>query len=196
MEQSNVSNDEGRFDQALIARIATGDQHAFAALYDRLAGQAYSLAVYMLKDSHAAEDVVQEAFVNIWRMAGSYSMGRGSVTAWALTVVRNRAVDHLRQARSRPQIAGDVEEVVIATPHDSVWTLVTQSLDAEMVRAALDGLPVEQREAIELGFFGGYSHQEIADRTGQPLGTVKSRIRNGLKKMKALLLMEEETSAR
>lgn len=197
MEPSNVSNGEAAFDQALIARIATGDQAAFAALYDRLATQAYSLALYVVKDGRAAEDVVQEAFVNIWRMAGSYTTERGTVGAWAMTVVRNRAVDHLRRLSSRPQIAGDLEKVVVATAHDEVWLAVTQSLDAARVRGALTCLPPEQREAIEMGFFQGLSHQEIANRKGLPLGTVKSRMRNGLKKMRAHLAGEEErTSAR
>ena len=196
MAQRNVSKDEVALDQALIARIAAGDQEAFAALYDRLASQAYSLAVYVTKDGRTAEDVVQEAFVNIWRMAGSYTTGRGSVSAWAMTVVRNRAVDHLRRLGSRPQIASDLENVIVATPHDEVWTSVAQTLDADTVRNALGCLPPEQREAIEMGFFNGLSHQEIAERTGLPLGTVKSRMRNGLRKMRANLTGEERTPAR
>ena len=197
MEPKNVSKIEVAADQALIARIATGDQDAFAALYDRLATQAYSLALYVVKDGRAAEDVVQEAFVNIWRMAGSYTTARGTVSAWAMTVVRNRAVDHLRRLNARPQIASDLENVVVATAHDEVWTLVTQSLDAETIRKAMRSLPPEQRETIEMGFFQGLSHQEIADRKGLPLGTVKSRMRNGLKKMRANLAGEEKrTSAR
>jgi RNA polymerase sigma-70 factor (ECF subfamily) len=150
-----------------------------------------------VKDGRAAEDVVQEAFVNIWRMAGSYTTARGTVGAWAMTVVRNRAVDHLRRLNARPQIASDLENVVVATAHDEVWTLVTQSLDAETIRKAMRSLPPEQRETIEMGFFQGLSHQEIADRKGLPLGTVKSRMRNGLKKMRANLAGEEKrTSAR
>lgn len=195
MDQPNVSKDETSLDRALIVRVAAGDQEAFAALYDRLCTQAYSLAVYVMKDGRAAEDVVQEAFVNIWRMAGSYTTDRGSVAAWAMTVVRNRAVDHLRRLNSRPQIASDLENVVIATPHDEVWASVAQTLDAETVRAALAALTPEQRETIELGFFQGLSHQEIADRTGTPLGTVKSRMRNGLRKMRAHLAGQERTSA-
>ena len=147
MQQRDVSKDEVVLDQGLIARIAAGDQEAFAALYDRLATQAYSLALYVTKDAGAAEDVVQEAFVNIWRMAGSYTVERGSVGAWAMTVVRNRAVDHLRRVSSRPQIASDLENVVVATPHDEVWASVAQELDAETIREAMSCLPPEQREA-------------------------------------------------
>jgi len=196
VDPRNVSKDEIAHDQALVARIADGDQEAFAALYDRLATQAYSLAIYVVKDGRAAEDVVQEAFVNIWRMARTYTTERGSVAAWAMTVVRNRAVDHLRRLSSRPRIVGDLENLIVATPHDEVWASVARSLDAETVRGAMSSLPVEQQQTIEMGFFQGLSHQEIADRTGLPLGTVKSRMRNGLRKMRARLVGEERRSAR
>ena len=187
MESANVPVNEEISDQTLVDRVASGDQEAFATLYDRLSSQAYSLALYVVKDPGVAQDVVQEAFVNIWKMAGSYSRDRGTLSAWALTTVRNRAVDHLRRQRSRPQIVGDLENVVVATPHDEVWSEVAQGLDAEKVRAAMLTLSAEQRETIELGFFKGLSHQEIADRTGSPLGTVKSRMRNGMIKLRVEL---------
>jgi RNA polymerase sigma-70 factor (ECF subfamily) len=171
-------------DEALLSRAASGDEDAFASLYDRLAGPAYSLALHILRDSGWAEDVLQEAFVNIWRRAGSYQRERGTVRAWALTIVRNRAVDHYRHRGAQPREVATTDLALLATSDESVWQTVVKSLEAETVRCALDAIPEEQRAPIEMAYFQGLTQAEIAERTMLPLGTVKSRMRLGLEKLR------------
>ena len=148
------------------------------------------MAYYILRDSQWAEDVVQEAFVNIWRVAGSYDTQRGTVKTWALATVRNRSIDHLRRQNSRPVASMDIEDEIVATAPESVWDQVVQSLEAESLHRALNEVPEEQRRVIEMAYFGGLSQQEIANDTGLPLGTVKSRVRLGLMKLREGLTIE------
>ncbi len=181
---------ESLSDQELLVRAGSGDEEAFASLYDRLAWPAYSLAYYILRDPQWAEDVVQESFVNMWRVAASYDTQRGTVKTWALATVRNRSIDHLRRQSSRPVASVQLEAETVATAPESVWDEVARSLEAETVHRALKTLPEEQQRVIEMAYFSGLSQQEIANDAGLPLGTVKSRMRLGLMKLRESLAGE------
>ncbi|PZR80138.1 MAG: hypothetical protein DLM52_00010 [Chthoniobacterales bacterium] len=180
-------------DQALIVRIAKGDESAFAVLYDRLSRPLYSLAVKMLEDKTEAEDALQEACMQIWRRAPTYDADKSSVFTWAVLITRSKVIDHLR-ARSRKQ--GVVQEVLessegsqtsTASAAESASDIVEKSDDATRVQAILHQLPQEQRQAIELAFFTYLTHQEIAARLSEPLGTIKARIRRGLLRLRDAL---------
>ena len=165
--------------------MARGDHDALAELYDRHARPIYSLALRILQDPSDAEDVVQEVFSQAWQQAGRYDPSRGAVAAWLLTVGRSRAIDRLRARRARPENLMDERAVLNVV--DLGQTQDQQILSAEQiarVRAALDELPVLQRVAIELAYYEGLTHAEIAARLEQPLGTVKTRIRLALLKLR------------
>jgi RNA polymerase sigma-70 factor (ECF subfamily) len=175
-------------DQAAVARMARGEGDAVAELYDRHARPIYSLALRILGDATEAEDVVQDVFAQAWRQASRYSASRGAVAAWLLTLARSRAIDRLRSRRARP--AGVSDDRVADRLADVRPTADVQVLSSEQVarvRAALDELPLLQRAAIELAYFEGLTHAEIADRLEQPLGTVKTRIRLAMLKLRDVL---------
>ena len=171
-------------DHTALERMARGDHDALAELYDRHARLVYSLALRIVRDQGDAEDVVQEVFSQAWRQAARYESSRGNVIAWLLNLARSRAIDRLRGRRSRPE--GTVDPVALevpdlATPIDEELALSGQ---ATQIRAAVEELSVLQRMAIELAFYEGLTHVEIAERLELPLGTVKTRIRQGLLKLK------------
>ena len=170
-------------DGDLLEAIARGDEHSLASLYDRYHRLAFSLALRVVNDRGRAEDVVQDAFLSVWRKAGSYSLGRGSVKTWLTSIVRNRAIDVVR---ARRESDGDDEAVLLGLRDSSpsVIEQVTASLDRDTVRAAITVLPLEQRKAIAMAYFEGRSHSEIAGMIGLPLGTVKSRIRLGMHRLR------------
>ena len=175
-------------DQAALARMARGDHDGLAELYDRHARPIYSLALRILQDPSDAEDVVQEVFSQAWQQAERYDPSRGAVAAWLLTVGRSRAIDRLRARRARPENLMDERAVLNVV--DLGQTPDQQILSAEQiarVRAALGELPVLQRVAIELAYYEGLTHAEIAARLEQPLGTVKTRIRLALMKLRDTL---------
>jgi RNA polymerase sigma-70 factor, ECF subfamily len=175
-------------DQAALARMSRGEGDAVAELYDRHARPIYSLALRILGDATDAEDVVQEVFSQAWRQASRYSTSRGAVAAWLLTLARSRAIDRLRAKRARPVGVSDdriTDHLVDAGP--PVDSQVLSSEQVARVRAALDELPLLQRAAIELAYFEGLTHAEIADRLEQPLGTVKTRIRLAMLKLRDVL---------
>jgi RNA polymerase sigma-70 factor (ECF subfamily) len=171
----------------LVGAMARGDKTALAGLYDQLGGPLYSLAHRMLGDAAEAQDLVQDIFLQLWRTAATYDTGRGSVFAWAATLTRNRAIDRIRMRRRRSEIlstaAPELQPAAPATDADSAVTLWFRE-KAAAVRAALAELPADQRTAIELAFFSGLTQQEIAERLGEPLGTIKARIRRGLLRLK------------
>jgi RNA polymerase sigma factor (sigma-70 family) len=177
-------------DQATLARVAGGQLDALEDLYDRYRTMAYSIALRITADAALAEDVVQDAFLGAWRNAGRYAEGRGSVKTWLLSIVHHRAVDAVR--RRRPTTELPDREAVPPAPLTlpDVWPEVAAGLDRDAVQEALRAIPEAQREAIELAYFGGLTQQEIAARTGTPLGTVKSRMRLGLLAMRRSLLGE------
>lgn len=171
-------------DEELISRIAAKDEQALASLYARYRPLAFALAIRVVGDAGRAEDVLQDAFLSIWRKAETYAPGRGSARTWLSSIVRNRAIDIVRASRERP--VQDDEELLLGI-HDtapSVFDQVAASIDGELTHRILGELPSEQRQAISMAFFSGLSHSEIATRTGLPLGTVKSRVRLGIQRMR------------
>ena len=169
-------------DEELLAGLAAGAVESLDALYERYASMAYGIARRITADDALAEDVVQDAFLGAWRSAGRYVAGRGSVKTWLLAIVHHRAIDAVRRRRPVSELPDETEGA--RTPDSltfpDVWGEVAGRLDADAVRRALDALPSAQREAVELAYFGGLSQTEIAERTGVPLGTVKSRVRLAL----------------
>ena len=175
-------------DHSAVARMAAGDQTALGEFYDRHGRAVYSLAFRILRDQRDAEEVVQDVFAQAWRESARYNTRRGSVMAWLMTLTRSRAVDRLRGRRSRPESApgadprAEITDAAALADEQLAW-----SVRADLVRAALDALPVLQRVAIELAFYEGLTHAEIAARLEEPLGTVKTRIRQGLLKLRERL---------
>jgi RNA polymerase sigma-70 factor, ECF subfamily len=177
-------------DTADVSRAAAGDEAALAALYDRHSRAVYSLALRVLADQADAEDVLQDVFAQAWRQAGRYDSRRGPVAAWLLNMARTRAIDRLRARRARPDshtAASDGAHVELSIPAVDPGDALAAARDAARVRAALEELPVLQRLAIELAYFEGLTQSEIAARLEQPLGTVKTRIRLGLLKLRDVL---------
>jgi RNA polymerase sigma-70 factor (ECF subfamily) len=172
-------------DRAAFNRMARGDQDGLAEIYDRHGRLVYSLAFRIVRDQSDAEDVVQDVFSQAWRQASRYDASRGSVLGWLLTLTRSRAIDRLRGRRSRPEPSGDEGTLnSIPDPAAPADVQAASAVQATQIRAALDGLTVLQRVAIELAFYEGLTHAEIAERLELPLGTVKTRIRQGLLKLR------------
>jgi RNA polymerase sigma-70 factor, ECF subfamily len=178
-------------DQEMILRIGRGDQTAFSALYDRLSGPLYSLALKILGDAPDAQDALQEVFVQIWSRAETYDPEKSSVFSWAVLLTRSRAIDRLRarDRRLRVVVGSTADEARLAEATDastveSAADTANKKDEAAHVRSLLNNLPDDQRQAIELAFFGHRTHHEIAAQLGQPLGTVKARIRRGLLKLR------------
>ncbi len=178
-------------DVALLRLIGTRDGAALEALYDRHHRVAMGLAMRLLQNRQEAEDVVQEAFLAVWRRASTYREERGSVRNWLLTIVHHRAVSQLRRHRPRERPVTVVE--LLGSPDETEADMLDQAvrhMEAQRVRAALLALPIEQREALLLAYVGGLSCQQIAERSRVPLGTVKGRLRLALHKLRLSLLAE------
>ena len=175
-------------DRAVLVLVAAGQLDALQGLYDKYRTMAYSIALRITADASLAEDVVQDAFLGAWRNAARYVEGKGSVKTWLLSIVHHRAVDAVR--RRRPTVELPEREAVppSAMTLPDIWPEVAGNLDREDIAAALTSLSDVQREALELAYFGGLTQQEIASRTGTPLGTVKSRVRLGLLAMRRALI--------
>ena len=171
-------------DEDLVSRLEAKDAQAFATLYDRHSRTAYSLAYRMMGERQAAEDLVQDAFLKVWRAAGSYRAERGSVRTWLLAVVHNRGIDQLRSMASRRRTQDRIEADAPRSQPSEAFNESWRNSQREQVREALKTLPQEQLKVLELAYFSGYTHVEIAELLGLPLGTVKGRMRLGLKKMK------------
>lgn len=162
-------------ERELVAGIRAGREQAMSQLYDRYSSIVYSVALRVLGDTGAAEDVLQDVFMQLWRKPEAFDANRGSLAAWLAVIARHRAIDALR--KRKPEI--DVSEVVIALDLD-LEEEAGRKIAIEKVRGALAGMPAEQRKAVELAFFEGLTHSEVAAKLGEPLGTVKTRIRSAL----------------
>jgi len=162
-------------DEDLMSLVGDGDAGAFAGLYDRHSRAAYSLAYRMMGERQAAEDLVQEAFLKLWRAARSYRTQRGSVRTWVLSIVHHRSIDQLRSAASRRRTQDRAEATAPTSQPSEAFAETWRSSQREQVREALRGLPSEQLKVLDLAYFSGYTHVEIADLLDLPLGTVKGR---------------------
>jgi RNA polymerase sigma-70 factor, ECF subfamily len=182
-----------RVDALLVQRIAKGDKQAFAELYDRFSGPLYGAAQRILRDPSEAQDIVHDAFVTLWEKAGTFETTRGSAFSWAITLVRNRAIDRVRMRRRRAELLAESAPADLGYGDDSAASSTDDSAalgdEARAVRAAVATLPPEQQKALELAFFGGLTQEEIARKLSQPLGTVKARIRRGLLKLRDSLAL-------
>jgi RNA polymerase sigma factor (sigma-70 family) len=173
-----------RTDEELLAAIARGDERALAELYDRLGRVAYGLALRVVRDPALAQDAVQDAFLGVWRTAAAFDPRRGRAQTWLLTLVHRRAVDVVRREDRRR--GEQLEDAPIASGASTDEEASVRE-QRRAVQAALAQLPVDQREALELSYYGGLSQSELAERLGIPLGTVKSRVFAGLAKLRELL---------
>jgi RNA polymerase sigma-70 factor (ECF subfamily) len=173
-------------DAELLARIARGDRAALAALYEALGGQALAVALRVLASRSDAEEVLQDAFVEVWTRAASFDPDRGGARAWVLAIARNRAIDRLRR---RGAVARMVSGAANEPPSTGTTPLelVEQRQAREKIQTALGELTPEQRQVLELGYFEGLSQREIATRLNEPLGTIKTRVRAALQKLAALV---------
>jgi RNA polymerase sigma-70 factor, ECF subfamily len=174
-------------DLDLVRRIRSGDRAALGELYDRYASQALAVAVRVLEDRGTAEDVVHDVFVTVWQRIDRFDDARGSLRAWLLTAVRNRAIDSLRRRRATDDIA-DIEALGrLRTTPNPVWEEAVRSLDRETLATAIAQLPDEQRQAIELAYFGGHTYRKVAELTDVAPGTAASRMRLALARLRATL---------
>ena len=175
-------------DEDLMARVQAGEARAFEVIFDRHAGPAFSLAYRMCGRRTLAEDIVQEAFVSIWRSGARYDQGRGSVRAWILSAVHHRAIDAFRrEAAKQSRDVGDDAAAQRLPSAELTDAEAVRRDEAKRVRSALEGLPADQRQVIELAYFGGFSHSQIAELLELPTGTVKGRMRLGLSKLRGAL---------
>lgn len=173
-------------DEALVDLVARSDEGALGELYDRHGGIAYGLALRVLRDPALAEDAVQDAFLAVWRTAARFLPERAKATAWIMTIVHRRAVDLVRREQRRRTDPLD-SAVEAEAPGEGTDDLALLRLERVRVRAALAALPDVQREALELSYYGGFTQTELADRLGEPLGTIKSRMFNGLARLRTIL---------
>ncbi len=171
----------------LLKLVARGDESAFASLYDAVAPRVYGLVLRVLRDPAQAEEVAQEALVEIWRTAGRFDPSRGSGTSWMFTIAHRRAVDRVRAEQAGAERLRKVAAVSVDTPYDEVVEQATARLDRVQVRRCLDGLTELQREAIMLAYYGGHTYREVADLLGAAVPTVKTRMRDGLSRMRDCL---------
>jgi RNA polymerase sigma-70 factor (ECF subfamily) len=177
-EQAHLSSSRGQIipaDLTIVTGLKAGDQGAMADLYDRYSSVVYAVALRVLGDTGAAEDVLQEVFLQLWRNPNSFNAARGSLASWLAVVTRNRAIDSLR--KRRPET--DIEDVVLSVAPDLAGA-AELARAAEKVRGVMGTMAPAQRSALELAYWEGMSHSEIAEKTGEPLGTIKTRIRAGL----------------
>ncbi|MFZ0432203.1 MAG: sigma-70 family RNA polymerase sigma factor [Candidatus Acidiferrales bacterium] len=171
-------------DAALIQRIIERDETALAEMYDRYAGMLTSVLTRILRDTQAAEEILQDIFYHLWRTAAQFDASRGSLPGWLMVIGRNRAISRLR--RRNPAAGEELEENAVVAPYNLESAVARQEMVGR-VKGALGGLPKEQRDTLELAYFEGLTHSEIAERTGDPLGTVKTRLRTAVETLRRTL---------
>ena len=171
-------------DEDLIALVEAADAEAFATLYDRHSRAAFSLAYRMMGERQASEDLAQDAFLKVWRGASSYRADRGSVRTWILSIVHNRGIDQIRSQASRRRTQDRVESSAPRSQPSEAFAEAWRNSQRDQIRETLNTLPPEQLKILELAYFSGYTHVEISDLLGLPLGTVNGRMRLGLKKIR------------
>ncbi len=178
-------------DVALVQQINQGDDQAFAIFYDRFAPGLFSMIYAILHDQKEAEDVLQEAFIQMWKRTSTYDGTRSSLFTWSVMIARHKAIDRLRsrqrQSRLADAVAQEPEDTTTSGLNEGADQLLARSDDGDRVRAALAQLGDAQREALDLAFFGGFTQTEISEKLGAPLGTVKARIRRGLMALREVL---------
>ena len=183
-------HDDRAIELDLLARVAKRERAAFEQLYDRYSNILYATAMKFLKEDADAQDVVQDVFIQIWDKARLYDPAKGKPLTWALTLTRNRSIDRIRAIQRRTRLRDDFEKETVVDESAGVREAlsgVDASEKSQILRDAVGRLSPEQRNVIELAFFGGFTQSEIADRLGEPLGTVKARARRGLMKLKEIL---------
>jgi RNA polymerase sigma-70 factor (ECF subfamily) len=186
-------HDDRAVELDLLARVAKRERAAFEQLYDRYANILYATAMKFLKEDADAQDVVQDVFIQIWDKAKLYDPAKGKPLTWALTLTRNRSIDRIRAIQRRTRLRDDFEKETVADESAGIREAlsgVDASEKSQILRDAVGRLSPEQRKVIELAFFGGFTQSEIADRLGEPLGTVKARARRGLMKLKEILVTQ------
>ena len=172
----------------LVRRMAAGDGDAFARFYDRYAPMVYPLVLRIVRDRSDAADVLQDVFWETWRSAGTYDPARGTPEAWIVTRARTRAIDRVRSMRRRSEtFVAPMDDAMTAAPAESGGDAADRASDRTVVTGALGRLPVPQREVLELAYYGGLTQTEIAERIKQPLGTVKTRMRLGLERLREMM---------
>lgn len=184
---SIVSGPDADSDDALLDAIRRRDETAIAALYDRYGRLAFGLAYRVLGERNAAEDVVQEAFLSVWRRAASFETARGSARTWVLSIVHHRAIDRLRGTAGRTRQDAPLDDFERTLAIDDPWREVSLVLQRETLQRAIATLPDAQRQAVELAYFDGYTQQEIASKMDVPVGTVKGRLRLAMQRLRSLL---------
>jgi RNA polymerase sigma-70 factor (ECF subfamily) len=170
---------------ALLVRVADGDQRAFAELYDLLSSRVFGLILRVLVNRSQSEEVLQEVFLEVWQSAGRFAPNKGQGRTWVLTIAHRRAVDRVRASQSSADRDVRVGTRDLGVAHDSVAEQVELSIEGGKVVAALSTLPEPQREALVLSYYGGYSQSEISVLIGAPLGTIKTRMRDGLSRLRS-----------
>ena len=192
MTDSATLQDDGQ----LAQRIRSGDRAALGEVYDRHASAAMAVALRIVADREGAEDLVHDTFVAIWQKIDRFDPARGSLRSWIVTIVRNRAIDRLRGTRPSIEIGEADERSMLRSGPNPTWDSAMARLGAVQLRAALDELPAEQRQAIELAYFGGRTYREIATMTGVPLGTANGRLRLALARLRELLRQSDVAPVR
>jgi RNA polymerase sigma-70 factor (ECF subfamily) len=178
----------------LLRLSARGDEAAFARLYDATAPRTYGLALRVVRDPAQAQEVTQEAYLEIWRTASRFDQAKGSAISWLMTITHRKAVDRVRSAEAASRRDTTYHDTTQPVPHDSTADAAETKLEARRVRTALTGLTAVQREAITLAYYGGYTHTEVASMLDLPVGTAKTRIRDGLIRLRDALGVGGETA--
>lgn len=171
----------------LFRRASRGDESAFAALYDATAARVHGLVLRVVRDPAQAEEVTQEVYLEVWRTASRFDPARGSALSWLMTIAHRRSVDRVRSAEAASRRDNSYHDQSQTLPHDSTAEAATTALEAKRVRTAMQSLTDVQREALELAYFGGYTHTEVASMLDLPVGTAKTRIRDGLIRLRDTL---------